>query len=544
MMAGERNVSFELLGSRCVSFARARRDNARRGAPRWRRHVAALAGAALAFAVAGVGAARAAPEGQLTWAVHVSLPAQWFDPGESPSLITPTMVMYALHDAMVKPMPGQLLAPSLAEKWSVSSDGLSYEFVLRKGVKFHNGDELTSEDVKFTFERYKGGLYTEIKEKVASVETPDPYRVVIKLKQAWPDFMTFYSTGSFANWIVPKKHVEKVGAENYKKAPVGAGPYKLVSYTPGVELVLEAHDQYWRKPPNVKRLVFKTIPEESTRLAALKRGEVDIAYSIRGELAEELQRIKGMSLKATVIAAPFWLYVTEQWDPKSPWHDIRLRQALYHAIDHKSINEALTLGFSKITGSIIPDIFEFYWQPPLPTYDPAKAKKLLAEAGFPNGIDAGDYHVDSSYANLGEAIVNGLQAVGIRVKMRPVERAALFKGYSERTLKGVIQGGSGAFGNAATRLELFAIKGGPYAYGNYPDIDEMFREQSTELDQKKREALLHKIQQLADERRIFAPIWQLGFINGLGPRVAESGLGHIAGHPYSAPYEDVAIKGK
>src|SRR5206468_10701550 len=109
---------------------------------------------------------------------------------------------------------------------------------------------------------------------VAAVETPDPWRVRIRLKQPWPDFMTFYSTATGAGWIVPKKYVEKVGEEGYKKSPVGAGPYRFVSFTPGVELVLEAFEQYWRKTPSVKHLVFKVIPDESTRLAALKRGEV------------------------------------------------------------------------------------------------------------------------------------------------------------------------------------------------------------------------------------------------------------------------------
>ena len=96
---------------------------------------------------------------------------------------------------------------------------------------------------------------------------------------------------------MPKKYVEKVGDDGFKKAPIGAGPYKFVSFTPGLELTMEAFDQYWRKKPSVKRLVFKVIPDESTRLAALKRGEVDIAYSIRGELAEEMQRTKGLTLK-------------------------------------------------------------------------------------------------------------------------------------------------------------------------------------------------------------------------------------------------------
>jgi peptide/nickel transport system substrate-binding protein len=486
----------------------------------------------------------AAADGQVTWGVHVSLAPTWFDPAEAPGIITPYMIYYALHDAMVKPMPGQPAAPSLAESWSVSKDGLVYEFVLRKGVKFHNGDTVTAEDVKFSFERYRGSAKNSLKERVMAVETPDPRHVRFRLKAPWPDFITFYTGASGAGWIVPKKYVEKVGDEGFKKAPVGAGPYKFVSFTPGVELVMEAFDQYWRKPPQVKRLVFKVIPDESTRLAALKRGEVDIVYSVRGELAEELQRTPGLTLKPAVIQAPFWLYFADQWDPKSPWHDQRVRLAASLAVDRPTINQALTLGHSKLTGSIIPNNFEFYWTPPPPIFDPAGAKKLLTSAGYPNGFDAGDYYCDASYANLAEVVLNNLQAVGIRVKLVPLERAAFFKAYAEKKLKNIIQGASGAFGNAATRLEAFVVTDGTYVYGSYPDLDGLFREQASELDAKRREAILTKMQQIVQERVIYAPIWQLAFLNGVGPRVGESGLGLIPGHAYSAPYEDVTLKGK
>jgi peptide/nickel transport system substrate-binding protein len=500
---------------------------------------------ALALVIAAPGVARSSSsEGQLTWGVHVSLAPTWFDPAEMPGIITPYMVYYALHDAMVKPMPGNPFAPSLAESWSISDDGLIYEFVLRKGIKFHNGEPITSQDVKFSFERYRGSSSKPLKDQVATVETPDPQHIRFKLKEPWHDFLTFYASATGASWVVPKKYVEQVGDDGFKKAPVGAGPYKFVSFTPGVELTLEAFDGYWRKTPNVKHLVFKSIPEETTRLAALKRGEVDIVYSIRGELAEELVHTNGLTLKPTIIQAPFWLYFADQWDPKSPWHDQRVRLAASLAIDYKTINQALTLGHSKITGSIVPDNFEYYWQPRALTYDPARAKRLLSEAGYPNGFDAGQYYCDASYANLAEAMINNLQQIGIRTKLLPLERAAFFKEYSEKKLKNLIQAGSGAFGNAATRLQAFVVKGGTYVYGSYPDIDALFEQQGAELDVKKREAMLHKIQQLVQERSVYAPIWQLAFINGSGPRVKESGLGLIPGHAYSAPYEDVTLAEK
>jgi peptide/nickel transport system substrate-binding protein len=235
------------------------------------------------------------------------------------------MVLYALHDAMVKPMPGQALAPSLAESWTASEDGLSYEFTLRKDILFHNGEQITAEDVKFPYERYRGASHDMMKARVAAIDVIDPKHLRFRLKEPWPDFLTFYGSATGAGWIVPKKYVEKVGEDGFKKAPIGAGPYKFVSFNPGIELVLEAFDAYGRKPASVLRVVIKAIPDESTRLAALKTGEVDIAYWISGELAADLQHTPGLTLKAAVVQTPWWVYFPEQWDSKSPWHDARLR---------------------------------------------------------------------------------------------------------------------------------------------------------------------------------------------------------------------------
>ena len=211
------------------------------------------------------------------------------------------------------------------------------------------------------------------------------------------------------------------------------------------------------------------------------------------------------------------------------------------AIDRETINQALTLGQSKVADSVIPADFEFFWQPPAAAHDPAMAKQLLKEAGYSNGFDAGDYYTDSSYAAVGEAVLDNLRAVGIRAKLRPIERAAFHKGYTEKTFKNIVQVQVASFGNAATRLEAVAVKGGAMAYGSYPDIDALFQQQAGEMDRTKREAILHRMQQLVHERTIYAPNLQPAFISGVGHRVGQSGFGPMAQFPHTAPYEDLTL---
>jgi peptide/nickel transport system substrate-binding protein len=503
-----------------------------------------LRAAALALLVIALAApAAAAPEGDVTWAVHISLAPTWFDPAETPSVITPFMVLYAMHDAVVKPMPGNPMAPSLAESWSVSRDGLVYDFVLRKGVRFHNGEPVTAEDVKFSLERYRGGGATTLKARVADVEAIDPQHVRIRLKQPWPDFMTFYGTpATGAAWVVPKKYVEKVGEDGFKRAPIGAGPYRFVSFNPGIELVLEANEQYWRKPPAVKRLIFRSVTDDTTRLAMLKRGEADVAYQIRGPLAEEVRRTPSLTLKASNPTFTEWLVFIDQWDPKSPWADRRVRLAANLAINRQAINDAEYLGFARVASSIIPRDFQFYWPAPTYAYDPARARQLLTEAGYARGFDSGDLSTDAVYAPTAEAVVNDLRAVGIRAKLRPLERAAFYKADQEKSFKHLVRPGSAAAGNAATRIEAFVVTGGIRAYGGYPDIDGLFREQAVEVDVKKREAMLHHIQQLMHDRVMFAPLLEPAFLSGVGPRVDPSTLGLVIGHAFTYPYEEIRLK--
>jgi peptide/nickel transport system substrate-binding protein len=504
----------------------------------------------LALVVAGLIAggshavAQSAADSQVVFAVHVTLAPRWLDPGETEAAITPFMVLYAIHDALVKPMPAGPTTPSLAESWSASADGTTYEFVLR-AAKFHNGDPVTAEDVKFSFERYKGGAAQLLKDKVKEIRVVDARRVRFVLKEAWPDFMTFYgTTATGAGWIVPKKHVERVGDEAFKKAPVGAGPYKFVSFNPGVELVLEAFDGYWRKAPAVKRLILRSVPDETTRAAALKRAEVDVAYYLTGPVAEDIRRSPGLTLTGWRTNTVFFLDFTEQWDPKSPWADRRVRLAASHALDRKAINDAEFLGFGALGGSIVPRAMEFALPIEAHAYDPKRARQLLAEAGYPNGFDAGDFTPNPPYFSAGEAVVGNLAAIGIRTRMRTLERAAFLTGWREKKLRGVLLAGLGAGGNAGTRLEALATRGGMYAYGVVPEIEDLFQRQARELDRKKREEVLHQIQRMLFERVVFAPVWENALIRGVGPRLEEAALTLIPSYPYSAPYEELKLKSR
>ena len=506
--------------------------------------VASLAAVAVSARAQSRPAPSTKPEGEMRWALYVTLAPSWFDPGEvTGGFLTPFWILYALHDALVKPMPGNLTAPSLAESWTMSKDGLTYDFKLREGLRFHNGDPFTADDVKFSFQRSKVGKV--LKDRVRDVEIVSPARVRFHLHEPFPDFMTFYGTvATGAGWIVPKKYVEKVGDDGFKKAPVGLGPYKFVSYTPGVELVMEAFEGHWRTVPSVKRLVFKVVPDPTTRAAMLKAGEVDVAYMLDAPAALELKGDPNIRLGFSGAIGVHYLDFFDQWDPKSPWHDRRVRLAANHAVDRKALSEAETLGASRPTGSMAPRKFDFTLTLPPYAYDPALAKKLLAEAGYPRGFEGGDFYPYPPYWSAGETIVNYFGAVGIRMKVRTMERAAFQTAWAGKKLSGVCMCTLANFGNAATRIVDVVTSEGTYARGTDPDVEALFKQQARETDRKKREAMLHQIQQLLYDRARFGPLYEFIWPSGLGPRVAEPALMLIDPYPWSAPLEDVRLKGK
>ena len=502
----------------------------------------ALLFAASLLAAGAAAADKPVPSGKAVMAWHVTISPSWFDPSTAPPQITPFGMLYAIHDALVRPYPGQKMGPSLAESWTESPDGLVYEFKLRPNLHFHNGDPLTTEDVKFAFDRYKGAAANILHEHVKEVEIVDPRVVRFHLNKPWPDFMTFFgTTASAAGIVLPKKYLTEVGDDGFKQHPIGAGPYKFVSSTPGIEIVLEAFPDYWRRVPNVKTLVMRSVPDATTRALMLKTGEADIAYALDGPDAEGLQETPGIRIVATKHASIFWIDFAKQWDPTSPWHDIRLRQAVNYALDRKGISHAACLDFCPPAGVIVPRVMEFALQVEPPPYDPEKAKKLLAEAGYPNGLDAGMFAAIPGFPTVADAVVNDLNAVGIRVQYQQMERATFYANWLQKKLPSIYMAAAGNSGNAASRVDSFIYSKGAYANGGYPDIDEMFLQQAEERDVKKREAILDKIQQLTVDRAMFAPIMDLRALMGVGPRVTKDTITDVWMSPFPS-YEDMEIK--
>ena len=204
--------------------------------------------AGLAVALGTPASAQTAPAGEAIIAWHVTIAPTWFDPSTAPPQITPFGILYALHDALVRPLPGQKIGASLAESWTESPDGLVYEFKLRRGPqvpqrrpRHHRGREV---QLRALQGRRRDA---SCRPACAQVEIVDPLAVRFHLKEPWPDFMTFYgTTATAAGLVVPKKYLQQVGDDGFRKHPIGAGPYKFVSHSPGVEVVLEAYTGYWR----------------------------------------------------------------------------------------------------------------------------------------------------------------------------------------------------------------------------------------------------------------------------------------------------------
>lgn len=479
---------------------------------------------------------------QITFGLGIGPTGLFFDPGNTPGTGAPLLIQYALHDGLIRPMRGTNSGLSLAEHMEKAKDGLAFTFRLREGLTFQNGDPITAEDAKFSFDRYKGANNNSIRNFVEKAEVLDKRTVRYVLKEQWPDFLTVFGTpASGVAWILPKAYFEKVGEQGFLARPVGAGPYRITNFTPGTRLEMEAYKGYWRKKPIVDKLIMKVIPDATTRLAAIQNGEIDITWGIQGDLIHEARKNSKLRIENAQLAVTNFIVFTSMYDKASPWSNEKVRQAANLAVDREGIKKAAYADMGYVSSSIIPHIMDFYWAPPQIPYDPKKAKALLAEAGFPNGFDGGEFLVSPDEA-LTPFVQSNLAAVGIKVRLKPAERAAQLQMLAQKKVSGLALTGSGAPGNASTRLQQFVASAGSLSYIKDPELDAAIAAQAKETNEAKRKEMLFAIQKKLYDHSMFMPVIEFPFPVIIGPRIDYAGVNGVPGNPYTAPYEDMSLK--
>jgi peptide/nickel transport system substrate-binding protein len=481
----------------------------------------------------------ASPSGELRGALHWAISADWLDPAYCSWSNSAYLNLYLFHDALLKPMPEGNYTPCLAESWTISPDAKVYEFKLRKGVKFHNGDTMTAEDMVFSFWRYKAVNAKFIQDKTEKVEAIDPHLVRFTFKEPFPDFLDYLLPGaSSIGWVVPKKYVEKVGDAGFKKNPIGCGPYKFVEFVPGVKLVGEAFEQFWRKVPNIKRVEFLIVTDPATRLSMLKRGEVDMATYLTDVFYEEVKKDPKLKFLAPWSPSRFLVYMTAQWDPKSPWSDPRVRKAASLAVDRKTLADVQLPGCGPI-GSLALQGDPMGADIPADPYDPEKAKKLLAEAGYPKGFQGGKFYpYNGPLWKYGEQVANYWKAVGISVDTVLLERPAWLANRSGGKMKG------GLFIDvvaAPTIGGTFNLLFGPTAYGSYPDVQALWDQYTKGVDLKTRKELITRLQGLIYDKTMFIPLTNVNSPSAFSMKVKGNPYNVQPLMPLVIPVEDIEL---
>ncbi|MDA9504419.1 glutathione ABC transporter substrate-binding protein [Bradyrhizobium sp. CCBAU 11386] len=318
----------------------------------------------------------------------------------------------------------------LAESWSVegTADKPIIDVHIRSGVKFHNGDPLTSEDFQFAYDRLRDpkiSPWSNLQASVEQFEVIDDHHFKLHFKS--PD--ASYIINSLQLWAIPKKYFEKVGEAGFDKAPVGTGPWKFVSRTVKEELRLEAFADYWNKNarPTVKNLILKVIPEDLTRLAAFKSGAVDWIDAVPLSAVAEIKKMPGVKTFTAPTGNNLFIDFTA-YKPDSPFSKLKVRLALAHAVDVDAIIKNVLFGQGERYTEVWRGSTGYDSELKPYTYDPREAKQLLAEAGYPNGFDTACYNLitprEPNIKEMGEAVFAYLGAVGIRCKVQQLEYSA------------------------------------------------------------------------------------------------------------------------
>ncbi len=476
------------------------------------------------------GLAWAAPEGKVVIAQGVdptTLDTQ--NQQETPA----SVVASHLFDTLVERDQNLKIVPALAAELPKLVAPTTWEVKLRRGVKFHNGEEFTAESVKFSLERVKTGLRASSNFRpIEKVDIVDAYTVRVQTSKPWPIFATIM-TSRQASMYPPKAYAGKDSAF-ISKNPIGTGPYKLVRWSKDEEIVLEANDQYWRGAPRIKTVVFRPIPDDAVRVAALQNGEVDVAVNIPPHLANIIANHPKIFLStAPSIRTLQLMFVTHEYDAqhklvgpyKGVTADKRVRQAIAAALDVDEIIKGVLDGKAMRTATLLTPL-HFGYDPALKPIkqDLGKVKQLLTDAGFPGGLELtlnspqGRYVRDKEVA---EAVTGQLTKAGIRTQLKTYE----FVNYLNTLVYVHKPGPVWLIGWGTATVDAETVYGPLFRtgsnLGNYhnADFDGMVDQAQTQMDEKQRLATYHRINKLWIDDMPAVPLYQQVDLYGANKRL-------------------------
>jgi peptide/nickel transport system substrate-binding protein len=417
------------------------------------------------------------------------------------------------------------LVPGLAESYNVSSDGLTYTFNLRKGVKFHDGTPMTAEDVKFSIERAtspatKNPLLAYIK-TIDRVDILDANKVALRLKERDAIFLKKLA---FAGWIVPKNYVQSVGEEGFARRPVGTGPFKFVSRTISEQIEMQANDSHWGWVPKIRSLVLRTVPEDAVRLGMLQTGEADIVAEMPPPLLDRISAIRGVKTLSHPSGEIYWLVLNIKDGAKdSPLLKQKVRIALNHAIDKQAIIDNVLKGQAvMIPGALAPSVSAVDPKMKPYAYDPALSRRILAEAGYPNGFKVDMYSSVGRYTldrDISLAIASQLKAVGVDVNLNLWDSAKWVGDLRKKYYPISYQ----AFGNTVFDPEGLMIFGvhtkAFWSFYSNEAVDKLIDESLKITDQKDRDAHFQKIDRAMYDDASHVFLWESKILFGMRDRV-------------------------
>jgi peptide/nickel transport system substrate-binding protein len=485
----------------------------------------------LAYIVLGLPAAwAAAPQGRLAIGVP-SLGGERLD-YTRPSGTTNGEIRRVLSRELIEFGPNGEYVPGVTESWKMSPDGKTWDLFLKKGVKWQNGDPLTSEDVVFGVQRMRrpeisaGQFVSDLLDNLVKVEAVDEHHVRYHFKAPFPMFPYFVNMAL----PVPKKYIEKVGDDVFSnEKPVGMGPFKFVRRVRGSEYEFEAFDDYFGKVPPFKTLILKIMPENATRLAALKTGEIDIAKDVQGRMLLEVKDTPGLTITTTPSGAVSYLNFAHRYEKDSPWADLRVRKAVAYGMDLQTIAKTIFQG--EATPAVFPDCSFCFGMPkdmkPWP-YDPDKAKALLAEAGYPNGLP-GEWDIQTQISGsapfqpeVTQAAAGYLAKVGIKTKYQLIEGGAFAAAYKAKKLKGIPVKASGETRfDVGLKTDVWAARAEAWSMLKDDDTNKLWDEELVTVDREKRRKLLEEAVHIIIEDVRLVPFVEINTVYGLGPKIKE-----------------------